>query len=185
MLNQDPQDIYHSVHKHTLEWAYTIFRHFTLLTLLNTHTHMHTLFPRYAVNYSSGTAFDSADLPCIETKPKHHIEIYIHKPPPPPHFFRHFIMLYDFRPSGWKMTIILLQQLAIKTLAEYVECVWRSRSGAHRENYSHRVSIRHTLTHTLKRRVMQQASWTMAGARDGWSFGESSEKYQSKQTNAF
>jgi len=60
---------------------------------------------------------------------------------------------------------------------------------------THRVSIRHTRslslshthtrTHTLKRRVMQQACWTMAGACDEWSFGESSEKYQSKQTNAF
>lgn len=131
MLYQDPQDIYHTVHKHTLEWAYTIFRHFTLLAFFNTHTHSHTHrrthFPRYTVNYSSGTVFDSADLPCIQTNPKHHIEIYIyiyiHKPPPPPHFFRRFIMLYDFRPSGWKMTIILLQQLAIKRLAEYVECV--------------------------------------------------------------
>ncbi len=81
---------------------------------------MHTHFPRYTVNYSSGTAFDSADLPCTEPNPEHHIEIYT-QTTPPPRFFRHFIMLYDFRPSSWKMTIILLQQLAIKRLAEYVE----------------------------------------------------------------
>lgn len=81
MLYQDPQDIYHSVHKHTLEWAYTIFRHFTLLAFLNTHTHSHTHrrthFPRYTVNYSSGTTFDSADLPSIQMNSKHDTEIYI------------------------------------------------------------------------------------------------------------
>jgi len=58
------------------------------------------------------------------------------------------------------MTIILLQQLAIKRLAEYVECVWRSRSGEHRENYSQKhtqglypsyslsLSLTHTHAHT-------------------------------------
>lgn len=30
-------------------------------------------------------------------------------------------MLYDFRPTGWKMTIILLQQPAINRAEEYTE----------------------------------------------------------------
>lgn len=30
-------------------------------------------------------------------------------------------MLYDFRPTGWKMTIILLQQPAINRAGEYTE----------------------------------------------------------------
>ena len=41
-----------------------------------------------------------------------------------PLFFIHFIMLYDFRPTGWKMTIILLQQPAINKAEEYME--WRA-----------------------------------------------------------
>ena len=41
-----------------------------------------------------------------------------------PLFFIHFIMLYDFRPTGWKMTIILLQQPAINRAEEYME--WRA-----------------------------------------------------------
>lgn len=34
-------------------------------------------------------------------------------------------MLYDFRPTGWKMTIILLQQPAINRAEEYME--WRAK----------------------------------------------------------
>ncbi len=44
-----------------------------------------------------------------------------------PLFFIHFIMLYDFRPTGWKMTIILLQQPAINRAEEYME--WRAEWG--------------------------------------------------------
>lgn len=36
-------------------------------------------------------------------------------------------MLYDFRPTGWKMTIILLQQPAINRAEEYME--WRAKWG--------------------------------------------------------
>lgn len=144
---------------------------------------MHTHFPRYTVNYSSGTAFDSADLPCTEPNPEHHIEIYT-QTTPPPRFFRHFIMLYDFRPSSWKMTIILVQQLAIKRLAEYVEWHVKEPQCAHSENCSQK-HTRVSICHTHKHRATQQACWTMAGARDKWPFGGSSEKYQSEQTNAF
>ncbi len=122
MLYQDPQDIYHSAYKHTLEWTYTIFRHFTLLAFLNTTTH--TLSKVHSKLFKWDSIWFSRP-PMHWTEPWAPLRnIYIHKPSPPPRFLRHFIMLYDFRPSGWKMTIILLQQLAIKRLAEYVEwCV--------------------------------------------------------------
>lgn len=71
-------------------------------------------------------------------------------------FFRRFIMLYDFRPSGWKMTIILLQQLAIKRLAENVE--WRVKEPqrcttriAHRNKHYPSLSVMHTHTNTEAR----------------------------------
>lgn len=93
-----------------------------------------------------------------------------HTAPTP--FFRRFIMLYDFRPSGWKMTIILLQQLAIKRLAENVE--WRVKEPqrcttriAHRNKHYPSLSVMHTHKH----RAMQQTCWTVSGACDKWSFG--------------
>lgn len=49
-----------------------------------------------------------------------------------PLFFIHFIMLYDFRPTGWKMTIILLQQPAINGAEERAE--WRAEWRMHGED---------------------------------------------------
>lgn len=60
-----------------------------------------------------------------------------------PLFFIHFIMLYDFRPTGWKMTIILLQQPAINRAEEYME--WRAEWGLQCKMKTH--ACVHTHTH--------------------------------------
>lgn len=60
-----------------------------------------------------------------------------------PLFFIHFIMLYDFRPTGWKMTIILLQQPAINRAEEYME--WRAEWGLQCKMKTH--ACIHTHTH--------------------------------------
>ncbi len=181
MLYQDPQDIYHSAYKHTLEWTYTIFRHFTLLAFLNTttHTHTHTLSKVHS-NYSSGIAFDSAGLPCTEPNPEHHLEIYIYTNHPHPLAFLDISLCYmTLGPVAGKWQLFCSSSLLLRDSQNTSSGVWKSRSGAHSENCSQK----HTQTH--KRRVTQQACWTMAGARDEWPFGGSSEKYQSEQTNAF
>lgn len=63
-----------------------------------------------------------------------------------PLFFIHFIMLYDFRPTGWKMTIILLQQPAINRAEEYME--WRAEWGDCGVRWRHVRACVHACIHT-------------------------------------
>lgn len=122
---------------------------------------MHTHFPRYTVNYSSGTAFDSADLPCTEPNPEHHIEIYIHKPPPPPRFFLDISLCYmTLGPVAGKWQLFCSSSLLLRDSQNTSSGVWRSHSGAHSENRSQKhmgLSLTHTYIHTNAERCNKRA----------------------------
>lgn len=61
-------------------------------------------------------------------------------------------MLYDFRPTGWKMTIILLQQPAINRAEEYME--WRAEWGLQCKKAPHKHMYGDTLSHVLAYRYI-------------------------------
>lgn len=92
---------------------------------------MHTHFPRYTVNYSSGTAFDSADLPCTEPNPEHHIEIYIYTNHPHPLAFLDMSLCYmTLGPVAGKWQLFCSSNLLLRDSQNTSSGMWRSCSGA-------------------------------------------------------
>ncbi len=147
MLYQDPQDIYHSAYKHTLEWTYTIFRHFTLLAFLNTttHTHTHTLSKVHSKLFKWDSIWFSRP-PMHWTEPWAPLRnIYIYTNHPHPLAFLDISLCYmTLGPVAGKWQLFCSSSLLLRDSQNTSSGVWKSRSGAHSENCSQKHTHRHT-----------------------------------------